>query len=137
MIDFTKIPKVEWEEMNRVHAEEVELLNLIESVLMGVSMDETVLETLIDDLFIHTKNHFANEERLMREVNFPPYMIHKSEHDRVLNEFQFVMMDWRSKKDLQILKNYFFETIPQWLDQHIASMDTMTARYICLSKGCA
>lgn len=137
MIDFTKIPKVEWEEMNRVHAEEVELLNLIESVLMGVSMDETVLETLIDDLFIHMKNHFANEERLMREVNFPPYMIHKSEHDRVLNEFQFVMMDWRSKKDLQILKNYFFETIPQWLDQHIASMDTMTARYICLSKGCA
>lgn len=136
MIDFNQIPKVDFEEMNNVHEEEVQLLNTIEEALMTSCADENRLQELLDELFIHTKNHFANEERLMKEVGFPAYMMHKSEHDRALNEFQFVVMDWRNKKDNGILQGYFLETIPQWLHQHIASMDTMTARFICMQKGC-
>lgn len=136
MIDFSQVPKVDFEEMNNVHAEEVELLNAIEEVLNTIFVDTNRLQELVDELFIHTKNHFSNEERLMREVAFPAYMMHKSEHDRALNEFQLVVMDWRNKKDNDILKDYFLETIPQWLYQHIASMDTMTARFICMQKRC-
>ena len=134
MIDFELVPKVAVDEMNRVHSEEVELLNTLESQLDAGEI--SAIEKTLDTLFEHTKEHFANEERLMREVSFPPYTMHKSEHDRVLNEFQFVMMDWRNRKDNTILRNYFLETIPSWLTQHIASMDTMTAQFICMHKGC-
>lgn len=134
MIDFELVPKVAVDEMNRVHREEVELLNSLEIELDTGEI--SAIEKTLDTLFKHTKEHFANEEILMREVNFPPYMIHKNEHDRALNEFQFVMMDWRNRKDNTILRNYFLETIPAWLTQHIASMDTMTAQFICMHKGC-
>ncbi|MDD2827996.1 MAG: hemerythrin family protein [Sulfuricurvum sp.] len=134
MIDFKLVPKVAFDEMNRVHAEEVELLNTLEKYLDA--KDREGIEKTLDEMLEHTRGHFANEERLMREVNFPPYMMHKSEHDRVLNEFQFVVMDWRNHKDDAMLRNYFLETIPEWLTQHIASMDTMTAQFICMHKGC-
>jgi hemerythrin len=134
MIDFELVPKVAVDEMNRVHSEEVELLNTLEVHLDAGEI--SAIEETLDTLFKHTKEHFANEERLMREVKFPPYTMHKSEHDRVLNEFQFVMMDWRNRKEDTILRNYFLETIPSWLTQHIASMDTMTAQFICMHKGC-
>lgn len=134
MIDFNLVPKVAFDEMNRVHAEEVELLNTLEKYLDA--KDSEGIEKTLDEMLEHTREHFANEERLMREVNFPPYTIHKSEHDRALNEFQFVVMDWRNRKDNVILRNYFLETIPAWLTQHIASMDMMTAQFICMHKGC-
>lgn len=134
MIDFNLVPKVAYDEMNRVHGEEVELLNRLETQL-DAHDTEAIAQTL-DDMLEHTREHFANEERLMLEVQFPPYMMHKNEHTRALNEMQNVIMDWRNRKDDGILWDYFLETIPQWLTQHIASMDTITAQFICMRKGC-
>jgi hemerythrin len=132
MIDFDLVPKVAYDEMNRVHAEEVALLNTLELQLNAE--DSVAIEVTLDRMLEHTRGHFSNEEKLMQEVQFPPYMIHKSEHTRALNEMQYIIMDWRSRKDNTILRNYFLETIPQWLTQHIASMDTMTAQFICMHK---
>ena len=135
MINFTTMPKVAFEEMNRVHSEEVELLNTLELLLEGKENDEQI-ENILETLLEHTREHFSNEERLMEEVNFPAYMMHKSEHTRVLNETQLVILDWRTKRDNSIIKNYFLGTLTDWLPQHIASMDTITAQFICMHKGC-
>lgn len=134
MIDFTTMPKVTYDEMNTVHAEEVELLNTLEILLD--QDDKKGIEALLETLFEHTKRHFANEERLMQEVNFPAYMMHKNEHTRVLNETQLVILDWRTKGDNAIVRNYFLGILTDWLPQHIASMDTITAHFICMHKGC-
>ena len=133
MIDFRNVPKVAYEDMNSVHAEEVELLNNIEELLE----DNTIFEKIdiaVEELLEHTREHFANEERLMLEVNFPAFRMHKNEHDRVLNEFQYILLDWRNKKDNSILKEYITEVVPEWLQQHIVSMDTVTAQFIIMSK---
>ena len=134
MIDFANVPKVAFDEMNGVHAEEVEQLNRIEAML-DARASETELSEALEALFDHTRAHFANEERLMKEVGFPPFEMHKAEHDRALNAFQLVMMDWRSRKDNDTLRDYICSEAPQWLHQHIASMDTATANFIAMVKG--
>jgi len=134
MIAFANVPKVAFDEMNAVHAEEVELLNRIE-VLLDTGAPESELSSALETLFEHTCEHFANEERLMREIGFPAYDMHKSEHDRVLNAFQLTMMDWRTKKDNAIIREYICTETPQWLQQHIATMDTVTAQFIAMIKG--
>lgn len=134
MIDFARVPKVAFDEMNGVHAEEVEQLNRIEAMLDAGACEAELSEAL-EALFEHTRAHFANEERLMKEVGFPPYEMHKSEHDRALNEFQLVMMEWRNRKENDALRNYICSEVPQWLHQHIATMDTATANFIAMVKG--
>ncbi len=134
MIDITTLPKVAFDEMNNVHAEEVALINELESLLRH--NDIAGIEKQLDHIFQHTIDHFQNEQQLMQKVGFPAYMMHKTEHDRVLNEMQLVVMDWRTRKDNEILQTYFFKTIPIWLALHIASMDTITAQFICMHKGC-
>lgn len=134
MIDFATMPKVAFDAMNQVHSEEVELLNSLEKCL---EFNDTVnIEILLETLLEHTIEHFDNEERLMQEVSFPAYVMHKDEHTRVLNETQMAILDWRTKRDNNIIKNYFFGTLIDWLPQHIASMDTITAQFICMHKGC-
>jgi len=134
MIDFAAMPKVAFDAMNQVHSEEVELLNSLEKCLEA--NDSANIEILLETLLEHTIEHFANEERLMQEVSFPAYVMHKSEHTRVLNETQMAILDWRTKRDNGIIKNYFLGTLIDWLPQHIASMDTITAQFICMHKGC-
>lgn len=136
MIDFNTVPQVVYEEMNTVHAEEVELLNYIQ-VLLEADASFLEISALAEALLEHTREHFANEERLMREVNFPAFRIHKSEHDRVLNEFTYVLMDWRSRKENSILSDYFQLEVAAWLQQHILSIDTVTAEFIATVKGAA
>lgn len=134
MINFNILPKVVFDEMNEVHAQEVELINALQPLLDNNDIE--AIEQQLDLLFQHTIDHFQNEQRLMQEVGFPAYIMHKTEHDRVLNEMQLVVMDWRTRKDNEILETYFFKTIPIWLALHIASMDTITAQFICMHKGC-
>ncbi|KIM12809.1 MAG: hypothetical protein KU37_02790 [Sulfuricurvum sp. PC08-66] len=136
MIDFAQLPKVAYEEMNQVHAEEVELLNRLEVLLSVPAVDSDAVDAVLEEMMVHTRGHFGNEERLMREVGFPAYPMHQGEHARALNEMQFVIADWRNRLDKVALRSYFLETIPAWLHQHIATMDTMTARFICMHKGC-
>ena len=134
MIDFDILPKVVYNEMNEVHNEEVALINGLEPLLRDDDIE--AIEKQLDLIFSHTIDHFQNEQRLMQEVGFPAYIMHKSEHDRVLNEMQMTVMNWRTQKDNKILQTYFFHTIPQWLAIHIASMDTVTAQFICMHKKC-
>lgn len=136
MIDLRVIPKVAYEDMNTVHVEEVELLNKIEKLLEDNASFEQI-STSVEELLNHTKEHFANEERLMQEINFPAFRMHKSEHDRVLSEFQYVILDWRNKKDNSILQEYLTLDIPAWLHQHISSMDTVTAEFIVMTTKTA
>ncbi len=136
MIDFSLLPKVAYEEMNRVHGEEVELLNRLEHSLQNSPDDAGGINVILDELTEHTREHFSNEEKLMLEVGFPAYTMHKSEHDRIIKEMHSVMMQWRRKKEAALLREYFLQTLPVWLEQHIASMDTITAQFICMRKGC-
>jgi hemerythrin len=134
MIDFENVPRVAFEEMNAVHAEEVEQLNRIEA-LLDVNAPEGELSEALEAFFEHTRAHFANEERLMRDVGFPAFQMHKAEHDRALNEFQLVMMEWRNRKDDTVIRDYICGETPQWLHQHIATMDTVTANFIAMARG--
>ena len=62
-------------------------------------------------------------------MRFPPYLAHKGEHDRALQEMRNLFSHWQQQRDIQVLKIYFIETLPAWLQTHIATMDTVTARF--------
>jgi len=42
-------------------------------------------------------------------------------------------MEWRNRKDREVLREYLEEEIIPWLDQHIKAMDVPMADFI--SKG--
>jgi len=132
LIAVEEIPQVEMEFMNNTHAEEVALLNeIFEAILNYDEQEESNVK--LDELYgawlEHTVEHFTTEEVKMQEMRFPPYMAHKGEHDRALQEMRNVFSTWQQQRDIQKLKIYFIEVVPAWLENHIATMDTITARF--------
>lgn len=112
--------------MNAVHDEEVALINTLDTLL---DTDEPVEPTL-QAVLIHTVEHFSGEETMMQQSQFPPYPFHKSEHDLALEQLHRVIDDFARTGDRAPLKTYVRETLPQWIDNHIRTMDTVTAIFL-------
>ncbi len=126
MLDY---PQVELGFMNRDHAEFVELRDSVLTTLARQG-SSTEVDALLDRLLTHTRSHFAEEERLMREASFPPYPMHKGEHDRVLSDMEAHVARWKQDSDATALSAWLEVGLVDWFVSHVSTMDFVTARYI-------
>ena len=145
LIEHHEIPQVDMDFMNEVHKEDIDIINTIfEHILKYDESEESTaaIDNLYQQWIEHTVNHFHNEEIKMQEMRFPPYLAHKGEHDRALQEMRDLFNTWQQSRDIKTLKIYFIEILPAWLYNHISTMDTVTARFFatgespCSSGGC-
>ena len=127
------IPQVDLPFMNDDHREEARLLGeLVEAVdghRTGKISVEKVLGRL-EALYEHTREHFGREEEAMEKERFPPYPVHKAEHDRVLEEMESEEIHFRETGDTARLWSYVAEAVPSWFVSHIESMDRVTAGFL-------
>jgi hemerythrin len=127
------IPRVAIDFMNRDHDE---FATLREQLLARIAegAGETI-GALLDELHAHTRRHFADEEQLMRDTNFPIYPIHKGEHERLLADIAMRIAHWREHGDLASLGAWLETAVGEWLLAHIGSMDTVTAGFAAERQG--
>ncbi len=114
--------------MNRDHAEFVQQLTQLNIALENES-DEKISE-LMAQLFEHTAEHFSHEEAEMQRINFPPYPMHKSEHDKVINLLESAVSSWKAEHSRPLLKQFIKETVVPWFYLHVETMDSITAQFI-------
>lgn len=84
----------------------------------------------------HLVDHFAREEALMKETNFFASSCHAGEHARVLNECARQVEAAKAGR-LMFAQAYLREQIPDWFQNHLATMDSVTANHIRQVKAAA
>jgi hemerythrin len=134
LIDKSTLPQVAMEFMNDVHDEDVDIINDLYELVLKLEQEpsienEEALEKKYQEWFEHTVEHFRGEEEKMQELRFPPYPMHKGEHDNALRKMDGIFRVWKDTKDLSIIKSYLMDELPQWLTHHIQTMDTVTAMF--------
>jgi hemerythrin len=138
LVDLDAIPQVALPFMNDDHREEARLLNELADALGahgdGRATAQAVLQAF-EALHAHTRDHFWREEEAMQRTGFPPFAIHKAEHDRVLAEMEEEGRSFREGGDAARLWAYVSEAIPAWLVGHIQTMDLMTSRFVAARGG--
>ncbi len=133
--EIDDIPRLALGLMNNVHHEEVLMVNrlgeLIEAGLAGENNAEAI-SAKADAWLQHTREHFERENTLMREHGFPAYSVHSDEHRRVLAQLEAVCDEWKEQRDLERLSHYVRELWPRWFQQHVETMDAMTAQFLSM-----
>ncbi len=134
LIDIENLPQVAMEFMNDVHEEDVNIINELYDLIVKYENDPSQenknnVTNKYQEWFEHTLKHFKGEEEKMLELNFPPYPMHKGEHENALELMDNVFREWVSSNDVNGIKKYLTEHIPQWLTHHIQTMDTVTAMF--------
>jgi hemerythrin len=138
LVDLEAIPQVALPFMNEDHREEARLLNELADAVKGHRSGKIPVETVLhrlEELYEHTREHFGREEEAMRKIAFPPYPIHKGEHDRVLEEMESEETHFRETGDTARLWGYVSEGVPAWFTNHILTMDSITAQFVTQMGG--
>ena len=132
------IPQVELDFMNNTHFEEIEMVNklgeLVTSYLTNKNQQtQQAITQNLNTWLDHTQAHFERENELMQETGFPALPIHKSEHDRALNQLTEVIHLWTQQQNIEAVEDYIFTQWPTWFEQHVNTMDMMTAKFAIMN----
>ena len=114
--------------MNQDHADFVKLIIQLDTALENES-DEKISH-IMAQLFKHTVEHFSHEESEMQRINFPPYPMHKGEHEQVIDLLNNAVAHWENEHDRALLNQFITETILPWFYLHVETMDSITAQFI-------
>jgi len=128
LIDSAQVPELALDFMNHDHAEAVEMVNRLYQLVGKASNEE--IDSLLEALYLHNAEHFNREEEHMQTYGFPPYPVHKGEHDRVLAELRAVIRHWQTDRDTATLQHYLQDTFVNWFSGHLMSMDRVTAMFV-------
>jgi len=140
-LDVSTIPRVDIDFMNNTHAEEVEMVITLSNIITVYMKSDSKTDDekqgitqALENWLQHTKRHFEKENELMREVQFPAYLMHAGEHESTLQKMISIVNEWKSTKTIKPVADFVFIGWPSWFESHINSMDTMTAKFAVM-KG--
>lgn len=132
LIDPERLPRLAVPFMNQDHAEEARRINAvadeIDALRAGKGGRDRV-QVALEALYQHTRAHFTREESAMAKASFPAYSFHQAEHVRLLGELGEAQRRFRETGEGEPLAAYL-ATFPSWFEQHVTSMDAVTARYV-------
>ena len=129
------IPKVALDFMNNTHFEELKIVEKIGELVNMIMLDNTPidaqdsLDESLNTWLKHTIEHFERENKLMKEIGFPAYAIHKKEHQIALERMKKIINTWVKEQDISLIHDYIFSFWPTWFTQHVNTMDMMTAKF--------
>ncbi len=130
------IPHVALDFMNNTHFEEIELVEKLGELISDYEQSDTpsqaetkILSEMLDQWLHHTQAHFLRENELMQQINFPMISVHSMEHESALDNMTNIVRSWQSDFNTQALAEYVFTSWPAWFDNHVNSMDMITAHF--------
>ena len=126
--DCARLPEIALPFMNQVHCEELALVAELAQALQHKATIEHC-DALFMQWVQHTEEHFTREENLMREYDFFAFLCHQGEHQQALEELLAVQRYWQTERDSAGILDYIGQW-RDWLQNHIATMDFVTAQYL-------
>ena len=108
--------------------EHQEMITLINDTYARMRAPENVasIDYCLGEICNNIAAHFALEERMMRNTNFPEYTAHKADHEKLLDEIR-ELMD-RFIKDPQSGRQLLQNRLSDWFSNHFATFDARLHR---------
>lgn len=128
LITQEQLPIIELSSMNDMHNEEIELITKLHTAAKNNEMGMVV--ELLNILIEHTAKHFANEEKLMQEAQFPDYPMHKHEHAKQLMDIQSIRSFFEMTNDTQAIAAYMHDSLTPWIIEHVENYDSSASEFL-------
>lgn len=113
------------ESIDRQHKELVYMVSRLQATLVHGDINQEVANAL-RFLVEYTKHHFADEEEVMRSLNYEELPHHQELHKKLINEVVQVLTDIKRGKSIDPLELVDF--LVSWLIHHVSYEDKKIGR---------
>ena len=122
------LPTVLLESMNKTHNDELEIILKLYDAANKSNLELSF--KILNELITHTAKHFASEEVLMQESNFPDLSEHRFAHNKHLLDLQAIQSFYEMTNDIKSLITYIEDSLSPWIMEHIEDMDSIAAEFL-------
>lgn len=128
MLDWSSALEIGHPLVDEQHRGIVERLNALHRAMLRGEIEET--PRLLEYLASYATEHFATEERLMREADYPGLADHRAEHERFVREYAEMAAVLREKGATVSLTLRVKAWLGDWVRQHVATTDMEMGRWL-------
>ena len=128
LIDWTDALSVGLESIDSQHKVLVDLLNALHAGSSQGAGDDPAMKKTLNDLVNYTVEHFAFEERLFDEHQYPSTEEHKAAHVALTTQVGAFNEQFQTGKVK--LSGDLFKFLRSWLNGHIRGTDKLYAPYL-------
>ncbi|HPY95778.1 MAG TPA: bacteriohemerythrin [Candidatus Cloacimonadota bacterium] len=120
LFKFTDPFRVHVNEMDNHHIQIFNYINDVHAAIKQGQNQQTILRIVID-LRNYTDNHFREEEKLMKKINYEglPYQI--TAHKDLISKVDEIIHQFKSNQEVNLIEVMVF--LKDWLVVHILGMD--------------
>jgi len=119
-------------EIDSQHENLIELINRLHAALME-GAERVARDSILSQLLEHSRSHCAYEEALMLRYDYPGYQAHKSEHDRLTHNLEYLIKRYQ-RGELLISIAVALE-LKCWATIHIEKSDMPLGTFLCEKMG--
>jgi hemerythrin len=116
------------EELDFEHKTLIENINRLHRKLASHDDIDEIRDTM-GDIHVHMQSHFALEEHLMLENDYPHYIEHKAEHNKLLDMLIEQMVKFGSASDT-VDTQAVEDKLKHWIVFHIVNSDRKMSQMI-------
>lgn len=134
------MPLIEWSHQYSIGIPSIDnqhkkLVGYINQLHVATAQGEAsnVLADIFQGLQLYTQEHFAYEEQLFSEHNYPSLEEHKQKHKRLIKRVQQFQLDFEHDVSGAISLE-LMQFLTHWLTHHILESDREYAPYL-IDKG--
>jgi len=109
------------------HKQLIDLMNNLKAAV-DYRTGECFERGAMDELTKYTQTHFAREEKLMREHDYPGYADHKKKHEAMLARVAEYREDYDQRGNIALTK--MAPAVKDWLVDHIYGTDQQYAAFL-------
>lgn len=127
-IDWNPKWNIGYDKIDEQHQRWAGILNQLEIAFIRGEVDQDTQQSLLTQLLDYTRNHFADEEKLMSRIEYPDTISHRRLHkdfDNLIYE-KFRMTDYGNI----ILTSEIIQMMKNWLYDHILIEDKKIGEYL-------
>jgi hemerythrin-like metal-binding protein len=95
---------------------------------MSMGQGKAAMSKTLAKLVDYTTMHFASEERLMQKHQYPDYLAHKAEHDKLTAQVVELQKEFDAGRG--VLTVGLLQFLKDWLRQHIGETDRKVAAFL-------
>ena len=121
------------EKIDSQHKNLVEMISRLQESLPGEGVKQETANTL-KFLVQYARQHFADEEELMKRISFEEYDQHKLQHKKFIMQVTNMLLDIKKRKQVNSLE--LFDFLMEWLFNHIKNEDKKIGRALAESNLC-
>jgi hemerythrin-like metal-binding protein len=129
------MPIVNWSNEYSINVDEIdnqhqEMLGLVNNLHSSVESrtDKNILKKMLAELVVYTRMHFATEEQLMEQHDYPHHIEHKNEHRLLLQHLEFLLSAVSIGKYPTFFSDYDIST--DWMFMHISGCDKKLGEFL-------